>query len=271
MLVIRILLLSLALVMTTDNAAIAVERVQFKSTPMAGVGPEVTLNANLYRPPGAGPFPAVVVLHGSGGPHPHYDAWGERLAGQGYVAIVPDSFSPRGPNNIMTDTTSVPPRVRLWDVIGAAEFLGEQLFVAKDRIGVIGFSHGGWTIMKLVQEIVMASAYGIRAAVAYYPLCDAAADRKVAVPTLILIGAKDDWTPAPRCEALVADGAVAGKAELVVYPNAYHSFDIEGQQPRYVQGTSVGGKVGSHFQQTDPEALQDSRDRAMAFFARLLK
>lgn len=264
------ILIAVALIAMTVSTAHAAERVKFKSVPLPGVGPEVTIEADLHRPAGTGPFPAIIILHGSGGPHPHYDAWGQRLASQGYVAIVPDSFSPRGSRNIMTSTSSVTPHIRLWDVVGAAEYLAEQSFVAKDRIGVIGFSHGGWTIMKLIQEVVMASAYGIKAAVAYYPLCDATADRKIAVPTLILIGAKDDWTPASRCTALVADSAVARKAELVVYPDAYHSFDIDGQQARYVQGTSVGGKVEAHYLKTDPDAARDSREKAEAFFRRLL-
>ena len=57
------------------------------------------------------------------------------------------------------------------------------------------------------------------------------------VPTLILIGELDDWTPADECRNL-AEGrddygisrqkGLGVPIELVVYPGAYHGFDIPG-------------------------------------------
>ncbi|WP_292418796.1 hypothetical protein [Mesorhizobium sp.] len=42
-----------------------------------------------------------------------------------------------------------------------------------------------------------------KAAIAYSPNCSAA-NGDMAVPTLILIGELDDWTPAKRCQEMVA-------------------------------------------------------------------
>ena len=55
------------------------------------------------------------------------------------------------------------------------------------------------------------------------------------VPTLILIGELDDWTPAEECRNLAEgrdDWGISrqkGKGipiELIVYPGAYHDFDM---------------------------------------------
>src|SRR5262249_40223750 len=53
--------------------------------------------ATILKPPGDGPFAAVVVLHDCSGLSARSSGapmrWATLLAGQGYVAIVPDSFS----------------------------------------------------------------------------------------------------------------------------------------------------------------------------------
>ena len=47
------------------------------------------------------------------------------------------------------------------------------------------------------------------------------------VPLLLQIGALDDWTPAPPCEALVQQlrARPGTDVELHVYPDSYHGFD----------------------------------------------
>jgi dienelactone hydrolase len=59
------------------------------------------------------------------------------------------------------------------------------------------------------------------------------------VPTLILIGERDDWTPAVECRNMVdgrddwgisRQGAEGAPIKLVVYPGAYHSFDVPNLQ-----------------------------------------
>jgi dienelactone hydrolase len=46
------------------------------------------------------------------------------------------------------------------------------------------------------------------------------------VPTLILIGDLDDWTPARVCQAMMTERNGEGAPiNLVVYPGAYHGFN----------------------------------------------
>jgi dienelactone hydrolase len=47
-----------------------------------------TLSAELSRPSGPGPFPAVVILHGCNGVGPNMYEWARWLRGEGYAALV---------------------------------------------------------------------------------------------------------------------------------------------------------------------------------------
>src|SRR5205085_10443566 len=82
-----------------------------------------------------------------------------------------------------------------------------------------------------------------RAAVAIYPPCDDVG-RHIAVPTLILVGERDDWTPARDCRNLAEGRSTtwtarnpddARKVHLVVYPDAHHGFDMTTLQPGQTQ------------------------------------
>src|SRR5687767_11990657 len=91
---------------TVSSVASAQERVQFPSADGAlNGGAPTQLEGYLYRPTGAGPFPAVVAMHGCGGLFTLRDRsklaarnidWGTRLSTQGYVVLFPDSLNPRG-------------------------------------------------------------------------------------------------------------------------------------------------------------------------------
>ena len=63
----------------------------------------LTLHATLYRPDGAGPFPAIVALHDCGGIDGRpaattelYGEWAKLLVADGFVVLFPDSFGSRG-------------------------------------------------------------------------------------------------------------------------------------------------------------------------------
>jgi dienelactone hydrolase len=81
--------LALALLLTacgtTDRTSLA-----FNANTVGA--PNNNARAELYVPPGAGPFPAVVILHGCDGVSPHYREWARQLRAWGYVAILVDSL-----------------------------------------------------------------------------------------------------------------------------------------------------------------------------------
>ncbi len=99
------------------------------------------------------------------------------------------------------------------------------------------------------------------------PVLCAAFDRDVALPLLILIGDKDDWTLADDCRKLQAAGfSRPDLVEVVYYPTAYHSFDSKGADRTI---TVADGK--SHRLAYDPSAAPDAETRTRTFFARYLR
>jgi dienelactone hydrolase len=245
------------------------ETVQFPTALLPGISEPAAISATLTKPAGSGPFPAVIVLHDCGGVSQKDRAWEARLAAWGYVAISPDSFGSRKKGNLCQDVEAVGARMRVQDVIGAAEYLATLPFVKKEHIGVLGFSHGGWTIMKGVQESAYWSAYGIKAAVAYYPYCTAPNDNNVVLPLRILIGEKDDWTTAQRCRDVIAGAKRASLIDMTVYPDAYHSFDCN-CKTTWVTGTG-GGRTTARRIEGNSTVTKDAEAQTKVFFERMLR
>lgn len=138
---------------------------------------QLTLVARLFLPDpavsGEGPYPAVIILHGSGGMWSndliangllsHLDQWGELLAGMGYIVLFPDSYNPRGiPGNFsnrqphynpaIDDAICSPNYERPKDVVAALTYLQGRTDVLTDRIGLMGFSHGAQTAMNAIVD-----------------------------------------------------------------------------------------------------------------------
>ena len=93
---------------------------------------------------------------------------------------------------------------------------------------------------------------------AYYPLCGVAFE-ELNVPTLILIGEIDDWTPAKDCELWMKRRADRGApVKLVVYPSAYHAFN----DPAFADGREMLG----HWLKYDAKAAQEWMFQEMKSF-----
>lgn len=191
--------------------------------------PAIEIGGELYRPDGDGPFPAIVVLHGSNGRALISERiTAARFISWGYVYLAVDSFGSRSESRIgdYAQFRQASADVEM-DALGALEFLATKPFINADHVGVLGFSFGGGEALQVVstdgpREIVR---HQFKAAIAYYPSPCAAA-RSVAAPTLILVGELDDAAPASVCRGVLAhpdDGTAPVK--LVVYPDAYHDFD----------------------------------------------
>jgi dienelactone hydrolase len=245
-------------------------------------GAPLEIAATLVRPAGEGPFPAVVELHGCGGVVPQSYRWARWFAQRGYVALVVDSF---GPRHLRADCRSGPDdpplTARLDDTFGALRFLQSLPYVRADRVAAIGWSQGGVFAMAAIngpslerarKRGVELPAVGFAAAIGVYPgACFSLVKELVIRPLLVLIGAADDWTPAADCVGMVdAMRARGADATIVVYPGAYHYFDVEGQKQE------VLGWVENDLKPDDrgatvayqAEAAADAHRRVDAFLAR---
>jgi dienelactone hydrolase len=202
-------------------------------TPLSRLQP---LQGYLRQPAGAGPSPAVVLLHSCNGNAQRLDErWGKLIAAWGYVTLTVDSFGPRGLRN--TCSSGAPIDLAL-DAYRALGYLAQQRFVDPDRVAVLGFSQGAWQALSSVERgiVEQVSSNKFRAAIAFYPHC-LGFKGDMTVPTLILIGELDDWSLATECRNMV-DGRddwgisrqqhQGAPIKLIVYPGAYHAFDAAG-------------------------------------------
>jgi dienelactone hydrolase len=282
--------------------------VTFQSTTS---GKPQDIPATILKPEGDGPFPAIVIMHdcsglgarSSGSP----GRWGHLLAAQGYVVIMPDSFLPRGfDQGVCTTAATGPllattlPDARVRDAYAALAYLRTLAYVDGRHVGIMGGSHGGSTTLATMVDAVdplapvgEAQHVGFAAGIALYPGCGAtyggwSVERqsgnrgpvtgydgvyKPIAPLLILVGEKDDWTPAAHCQALTEHAEAAGyPVTIKIYPGAYHSFDSD-KPPRYLDERRNANAPKGHGATTggDPVAWADAIERVKGFFGRYLK
>jgi dienelactone hydrolase len=222
-------LFAISLLMGSSAAALDSAVIVELESPVARAQP---LQGLLRRPAGAGPFPAVVLLHSCNGNWQKLDErWGRQIAPWGYVTLAVDSFGPRGLEETCGNGT---PADMAFDAYRALDFLVRQHAVDPDRVAALGFSQGGWLALSSVEHGVVehSSSNKFRAAAAFYPNCRTISGN-LTVPALIMIGELDDWTSAEGCRRLAEgsdDYGVARRREgapikLIVYPGAYHAFD----------------------------------------------
>jgi dienelactone hydrolase len=278
------LLLGLLLVAGQAGAAYEESWVDFPAR-KEFMGQPVRLKALMYRPEGRGPFPAVVMLHGCGGllgnsgqPTASNRHRAEILAQNGYVALMPDSFGPRGHWSICDQQKSgiLVSRERVDDAYAARDWLATQPYVAPDRIVLMGWSHGGAGTLYAMRAT--RPERGFRAAIAYYPACNVLVKSKPQyapyAPLLILVGDADDWTPAAPCVEMTKSAKDAGASmDIVTYPGAHHGFDSVNSPLRYLprvrnsnKPDGLGATVGN-----DLGAGRDAMRRTLEFLAQNLK
>lgn len=244
------------------------QRVHFATAAFPGGSMPKNVWADVQKPEGPGPFPTVIILHGCSGISSHQSQWAAKLVSWGYAAFVLDSFGPRGEKEICSNPAAVRPEIRMSDIIAAVEYINEQPWAAKQRIGLLGHSHGGYTLLRAVQSRFLLQENGVKAAVAYYPLCDEQRDRDIAIPTQILIGEADDWTPARLCRQLETSRLLKRPDLLQVtyYPGTYHSFDRVGLKPTKFNAVSLSGAVEPHHLEYNEAVAADAEAKTKAFF-----
>lgn len=105
---------------------------------------EHELAGMLMLPVGEAPFPAAVFIHGSGTSHrdnPWYLSVAEELLANGIAVLIPDK---RGSENSGGDWRDTSFEELATDTEAAFDFLTQVAGVDSNRVGLIGFSQGGW-------------------------------------------------------------------------------------------------------------------------------
>src|SRR5665213_323250 len=243
--------------------------------------PNGVLHAQLYKPEGNGPFPVVIALHGCGGlaSHseqvaPRYRDWAEQLIKTGHAVLLPDSYGSRelGPQCRVKERHVLARRERVADIMAARQWLVQQPWAAHDRISLLGWANGASALLWAVRPQLSRNVEpDFRSAVAFYPDCRISSGLgwSARVPTLLLIGAKDDISSPPACRQMI-DGARgrSALARIVVYPGAYHDFDLANLPLHATAGSADAAAPERGHLGTDAEARADSQKRVAEWLAR---
>ena len=239
------------------------------------------LSMAIYRPEGAGPFPALIVVHTCGGLRQEMLDWSKEALSRGYVVFVIDSLGPRG-----VKTVCYPPTpVNIWrgvkDSFQALAHLKRYDFVDPDRVALMGFSWGAMVGL-LASSKTVADAFSpskrFAAVASFYPACYFPAtgtrgeieflrpdtDR----PALVLMGELDNETPPshclPRLEALKDRGV---PVSWHLYPKTTHCWDCSSLD-NFSKLDFRGNQVVYRY---DKEITKDSSQRAFDFLANHLQ
>lgn len=263
----------------------------------------LTLTAKLYVPalqPGE-QVPAMVVMHGCGGMwsndnvaankmKTNFNEWAADFTSKKIVSLFIDSYTNRLENGQpivefcgrtpLNDSICSPAYERTYDAYAGLAYLRTLPYIQGNRIGLMGFSHGGSTTMAaLVNTTLVTKSQwtvwyqsktynvsapvarpaqgGFKTAVAYYPgggfysyfgsVSDATKGKYINyAPLLILIGNNDDLLPATQVQYDRAKLNGAGTSiEMVIYNNTNHSFDEKNTGDDAVAKAAARTKVAS--------------------------
>jgi dienelactone hydrolase len=250
----------LILILLGISSHVAAELVEFKGTGTISNGEPLTLIANLVRPNGDGPFPAVIMMHGCSGDTPYQDDWEKRFVQWGYVVLRVDSMTPRKKLTFCDlPMETIQPRAQ--DAYDAKAYLMELPFVNKQKIGLVGWSHGAMAALSVVDDStpIENRKSPFQCAVLFYPYCSGL--NNLNAPLLILVGEKDDWCPPSTCKPIVASNNSQFEITLKIYENATHAFDWDGLDTEYE----------GHILKYNPEATKDAVSQVQKFLAKNLK
>ena len=179
----------------------------------------------LARPPGEGPFPAVVVIQEWWGLNAHIKDIAGRFAKEGFVAFAPDLYhgevtsEPDEAQKLMMQTDM--PRASQ-ELVKATEYLSQKPYVIAGGIGSTGFCMGGGLALTLATDTPL-----IKAAAPFYGVNPQPIDKlqNLQGPVLAIYAEHDDWASAAVREALQSAMERFGKQlEVQVYPGTEHAF-----------------------------------------------
>ncbi len=144
---------------------------------------DIDLEALIWKPAGEGPFPAIIMMHGSGGLYYKHDDlcddddrscwrlsgklkyWGKQLSQENihvsvnpFLVIAVDSHTPRGYDHRGVAHINAEDRPlnvssylgRPWDLYAALRYLQTRDDVNSDAIFALGFSDGGGAVLSSV-------------------------------------------------------------------------------------------------------------------------
>lgn len=209
--------------------------------------PDGTCPASLHVPEGDGPWPGVLLFPDAGGARETMRAMADRLAGMGYVALVPDVYYREGewtPFDIATVFSDETERARLSGFMSSLtrdriisdtgaylDYLLTRPEVVGTTAGTTGYCMGGRLSLITAgahpdKVGAAASFHGGRIAVEDDPESPHLAANRISA-TVYVAGAEDDGSFTPE-QAQLLDSALteAGVPHTVEFYPAKHGFAV---------------------------------------------
>jgi carboxymethylenebutenolidase len=192
-----------------------------------------SMRGYLVQPSGAGPFPAVLVIHENRGLNPYIEDVARRAALEGFLALAPDGLHPAGgyPGND-DDGRSLQAGLDqaklLLDMANSARFLKTHRS-SSGKLGATGFCWGGGA----VNHLAVTLGADLHAGVPFYGAAAASEDvPKIKAPLLVQLAETDPRINAmwPAFEAALKDARV--RYAMHMYPGTQHGFH-NNSTPRY--------------------------------------
>lgn len=234
----------------------------------------------VIKPDGDGPFPTALLFSGCDGPKDNLDRWAAMLNAHGWAAIIVDSHSARGFGDLELRLICTGQLLmgseRAGDILVSIDDARHMPFVDPTRLALIGASHGGWSVMDLLEldpprrlPFNLASLpdgspadplEGVTGVILLYPYCGIGNRARGGgwsrpMPTLFLLGGEDSVAPADACIAIADAMRARGlPVRAVTFAAADHAFD-------QVERAPFGTKA------FDPEVTAEALRLGAAFLA----
>ena len=204
---------------------------QFLTGDKNGVPVIIGGELRLPRKVSADKFPAVIIMHGSGGINSANQSWVYDLNNAGIATFLVDSFSGRGLYSVSVEQSKLSRFAGVLDAFKAYQELVNHPRIDSNKIALVGTSRGGtaviYTAMRRFQQMWAPDFHPV-ATYPLYPSCfdKLDGDDDIIMPIHEYHGAKDDYASINQCKAWLDRLASLGKvATSIEYPNASHSYD----------------------------------------------
>ncbi len=227
-------------------------------------GGSADLRGYLARPPGTGPWPAVIAIHELFGVDDQFRRHCDRLAAAGYLTLGLNLFSDGGPRHCIVTTMRALFRGKgkpIADIDAGRRYLADSSD-STDKIGIIGFCMGGGFAL-------LTAPRGFDVAAANYGQAPAHA-REVfqdACPIVASYGGRDPLMIGQAKRVEKGLNAAGTTHDLKIYPGVGHSFlNDEMVGPRALRPIERVLNVGPR-----PDAAKDAWARIEAYFDTYLR
>jgi dienelactone hydrolase len=191
---------------------------------------DVELTGQMATPDGAGPHPAVLIMHTALGLGAHMRRQASLLAQRGYVAVATDMFgggqdyhsNPAAAGAAFSALLENPLLLRERTVAWHSLVCATPNIDAK-RTAAIGYCFGGRCVLELAR-----SGADVKAVVSYHGLLDTpmpALSGAIKGVVTVYTGAKDPYAPTKDVEAFRREMIAAqARWQLTVFSEAEHGF-----------------------------------------------